>query len=513
MEIYVRAGESSQYIDVNESETILAALQKVGIVIDAPCGGRGTCLKCRVLVRDEGGVEYKLACQTPVSDGMEVVLERSRPMEVSTQGASRTWKLAEGAWGYGVSIDVGTTTVVCRLYNLETGELLGARGRSNPQLVFGADVITRIDACEEGNLKTMADLLGDTLMGLVSSLADDADIDLSQITAVVLAGNTVMEHIAANISPLSIGIAPYKPFTLFGEDIEYLALEKSSIAAGEAYFAPCVAGYVGGDITCGILAVQMMSAHRPVLFLDLGTNGEMALGDENGIVTCATAAGPVFEGANIKYGMPAYPGAISQVAYEDGELKLTVIGDEEPTGVCGTGLIDAVSLLVEHGLVNIGGRIIDDDSIDPEQADGLEKFLIEEDDARALRLTENISITQKDVRSLQLAKAAIAAGILTLMKEKGLSFFDIERLDIAGGFGEYLNLHHAATVGIIPHELEDRASSVGNTCIEGASAVLLSDDANNELDRIMEACTYIELSGDLSFNQFYVDCMLFEQVL
>lgn len=511
MDILVRDGAETFSIEAEEGASVLAALQRAGVQVDAPCGGGGTCKKCRMLIADDEGVSYRLACETAAKPGMEVAVERNRAMSVSMGGVLGEWP-ADGAAGeFGLAIDIGTTTVVCRLHDLATGEVVGSLGASNPQLAFGADVISRISACDDGGLESMALLIGDALVSMASQLAREHGIELAAITNAVIAGNTTMQHIAARLDPTSIGVSPFTPQSLFGERIAFEPFARAGIARGEALFAPCVAGYVGGDITCGLLACGMRTASEPVLFLDLGTNGEMALGDENGIVACATAAGPVFEGANVKHGMPAYPGAISKVALsDDGALDVTVIGGGEPTGICGTGLFDAVALMLRCGIVDETGRIVDDDEIEPDKSRGLERFLVEEDDGPAFRIADRIVITQKDVRSLQLAKASVCAGILTMLEMRGLEVDDVARLVIAGGFGEYLDLRNAAEVGIFPSELIDCAESVGNTAIAGASALLVSSAACEEIAHLNASCEYIELSGDKTFGEFYIDQMMFE---
>lgn len=483
--------------------TLLEALRGAGETVDAPCGGNGTCRKCRVLVRDDEGVSYRLACQTKVHEHMEVTLQKDRPMEVTTAGMARQWSPDWHKCGFGVSVDVGTTTVVCRLYELASGKLLSSAGNSNAQIVFGADVITRIKAADDGHLEEMQRLICDEVASLIATLCKRAGVRREKVVSIALAGNPTMEHIAAGLDPHGIGIAPFEPATLFGSQVEFLG--------EQAFFAPCVAGYVGGDITCGLLAIDVRSEDEPVLFLDLGTNGEMALGDRSGIVTCATAAGPVFEGSNVRFGMPAYPGAISSVRLVDGSLELEVIGGEEPVGICGTGLIDAVAVLLELGIVDETGRMLDEDETADEVGDEkLAARVFELDGHPAFRLAGEIAITQEDIRNLQLAKAAVMGGIETLMERRGIDVLNVAKLLIAGGFGQYLDLRNAARIGLFPEELLDKAASVGNTSIEGASAVLLSSAACEELARIVEVCDYVELSGDAAFNAHYIDAMMFE---
>ncbi len=499
--LIIREGGVATSHEVAQGIQLLDALRAANVTIDAPCGGNGTCGKCRVMVHDEEGVGYKLACEAPVTDGMEVVVEQARPMEVSTSGASCSWS-ADGEPGeYGVAIDVGTTTVVCRLVDLSSGEVVATYGRSNPQITFGADVISRITACDAGHLGEMNTLLRDALSSMISLGCAKASIEPSRISRIVLAANTTMEHIAAGIDPSPIGVMPFTPPTLFGYEVDLIE------GMVPAHFAKCAAGYVGGDVVAGLLSVGMLESDKPMILLDLGTNGEMALGDKNGIVTCATAAGPVFEGANIRFGMPAYPGAISRVGFEDGELKLTVIGDEDPVGICGTGLIDAVALMLEQGVVDGSGLLLDDDEVPEHMA----RFIDELDGENVFRLSESVCVTQKDIRCLQLAKSAVCAGIYTMLDDRGVDIDEVDALLIAGGFGEYLNLSNAARVGLFPAELLPCAKSVGNTAIEGATAMLVSSEARSHLDDVVAASSYLELSLHSGFNTYYVETMMFEE--
>lgn len=520
MQIVVHDGGDHKRIDVTSGQTVLAALQAAHLAIDAPCGGIGRCKKCRVLVSDAQGVSYRLACQTLVSDGMEVTVESSREMSVSMGSKLRPWPADGQPGAYGLAIDVGTTTVVCRLHELASGKVLGARGSSNPQIVYGADVLSRISASDAAGIASMQALLGDVLVGMAEQLVAEHGIEKGSISQVALCGNTTMEHLAMAIDPTPLGASPFIPPTLFGDVRIYEPFARAGIAEGRVLFAPCVAAYVGGDITAGMVATRMLEAEAPVLFMDLGTNGEIALGDSRGIVCCATAAGPVFEGANVKYGMPAYPGAISRVELADaGELAFTVIGESGTLdakgasgalGICGTGLFDAVALLLACGIVDETGRMLAASEVDASASHGLERLIGQEDGQPAFRLTERISITQADVRSLQLAKASVCAGALTLMDSMGYAPEDVSALLIAGGFGEYLDLSSAAKVGIFPAELLDRASSVGNSAIEGASALLVSSEARACVAQTMESTSYIELSTSAVFNELYIEQMEFE---
>ena len=332
-----------------------------------------------------------------------------------------------------------------------------------------------------------------------AKLCATAKVPQDEVVRATIAGNTVMQHIAVGLPPDTIGYNPFIPLSLFGDVHEIDGL-------GPCYFTRCIAGYVGGDITAGMLACELDTGGTR-LFLDLGTNGEMALAADGRIKCCATAAGPVFEGANVHFGMPASPGAISKVAWENGAVAIGVVGDVAPIGICGTGIVDAVAMMVRLGVVDETGYLLGADELD----EPLASLVGREDDHNVFYLVpdRSIYITQTDVRSLQLAKAAVCAGILTMVEAAGIQVSDIGKLEIAGGFGAYLNLESAAAIGLFPKELLSCASSVGNTSGEGATALLVSSAAQQREDEIVEKCDYLELSTSSEFNDFYVEMMEF----
>ncbi len=505
--VYVMREEGKKEVVVPEGATVLAAIREGDEHLDAPCGGKGVCKKCRVLVSRKGVVDYELACQSLVEEGLEVVLESPKNMVVSVEGAFDAWPREEGdkEEGLGIAVDIGTTTVALRLLDLKTGAVLATTGRSNPQIAYGADVVSRISACVEGNLEAQRSLISSALAAMVQTVLKEVKATPDQVKRFLIAGNTTMESLAAGVDPAPIGTAPYEALSLFGgpETLNDPYFEQLP----RPLFAPCLAGYVGGDITCGMMAVGLLQKESPVLLIDLGTNGEMALGCKTGAVSCATAAGPVFEGANIRCGMPAYPGAISKVSIEGESLSYSSIGDAEPVGICGTGLIDAVACLVRLGVVDDTGRFVDAEDL-PES---LAACLGEDEEGVFFRIEGNVVISQKDVRNLQLAKSAVLSGVLVMMDDLGISCDDITELLIAGGFGEYLDLKNAAAIGLFPASLLNRARSVGNSSLEGATQAVLSAAAARALDQTTQQCGYIELSITPSFNEYYVDNMYFEE--
>lgn len=537
MRITINADERTIDAECGAGKTLLDVLRDNNVQIPAPCGGAGTCGKCRVLVTDADGTSFRLACETPAADGMQVAVETHEDLVVATAGAGSAsdagaasdassaegegwgvadWKADGASTGYGIAVDLGTTTIACCLLDLGTGRMLAALGAPNPQVVFGADVISRISACQEGNLETMSELAREKIYSLAKDLCKEAGISPDGVGRMVIAANTTMEHILAGIDPTPIGVTPFIPPTLFGYEEKLFPESELGSGEGSAYMVPCVAGYVGGDVVTDLVSIDVLNQPKPVIILDLGTNGEMALGCESGIVSCATAAGPVFEGANIKFGMPAYNGAISRVGYERaaaagdgcGRITYETIGGAKPKGICGTGLIDAVALMLDLGIVDESGYLNDADEVDPEYA---HLICEDEDGGAAFMIADGIYITQKDIRCLQLAKSAVCAGIEAMLDHRSLKAEDIEALYIAGGFGVFLDLRNAARVGLFPQAMLACARSVGNSCLQGEAAMMCSQVARAEMDRISQTAEYMELSTSATFNSFYIDTMTFPE--
>ncbi|MDR1422755.1 MAG: ASKHA domain-containing protein [Coriobacteriales bacterium] len=508
--ITVHHGDTHTELAAHEGQTALGLIRDTGIPFSAPCGGKGTCGKCGLFVRDEAGLRFQLACQTIVTDGMTLEVGEEVPMLIEDAGLSLAHDFAVnmGVSGCGVAFDLGTTTLACRLFDLSDGSLLATATLVNPQAVFGADVISRIDASMAGQLDAMESAITRALAQLIERLCAEAEISREQIVRITLAGNTIMQHIASGLPPDTIGVSPFEPLSLFGEERQVARLDTP------VYLAPCVAGYVGGDITCGLLACGVHTSERPQLLIDLGTNGEMAIGSKADIVSCATAAGPVFEGANIRFGMPALPGAINAARELDGILEIETIGNKTPVGICGTGLIDLIAILLRRGIIENTGRLLSAEKAAniPDLPTTLLNRLGTEGGFSVFYLTEDRSVylTQVDIRNVQLAKSAIFSGVLVLLEDLGLSTSDLDALFIAGGFGRRLDLTNAATVGLFPFELLDRAQAVGNTSIEGASAALISTQAREELSELTRQCRYVELSTSTSFNRFFTEYMIFE---
>ena len=436
----------------------------------------------------------------------------------------------------GVAIDIGTTTVVAHLIDIITGARIATASGVNAQRIHGADVISRIQYCAENGHETMTKLIRDQIASLIRHTCTVSGERARDIGYISIAGNTIMEHLAAGYSPVSIGVAPYTPVSLFGGMIpawEGLPASKSA----EVYLTPAISSYVGGDVTAGMLAAGLNGIDSPAVYLDIGTNGEIVLKSGDTYYCCAAAAGPAFEGAEITMGMAAVHGAIDHVKWDDG-LKISVIGDGEPRGICGSGLLDALAVLLDTGAVDETGRLLNTDEIEHSIATAVAKaagnnlFLLtgngtvknrtcansdrNRSDSRNGDIShddekkrDDVYITSKDIRKLQLAKAAIAAGIQTLLHHAGVKEDQVKAFVLAGGFGSFIDQFSAARIGMFPKSFLSVIQAVGNTAGEGAALTLRFESARAEVESIRKRCEYIELSTSAVFNEQFVEQMTF----
>jgi uncharacterized 2Fe-2S/4Fe-4S cluster protein (DUF4445 family) len=490
-------------VSLGRDQDLLSAIRESGAgQVHAPCGGNGTCGQCRVQL---DGQEV-LACRTIPNRSCTVSLPTVRAMEVTTDGSV---DIAPGGKGLGVAVDVGTTTVAAYLYDLASGRCLAVWGERNAQAPFGADVISRIQyASTADGLIRLSRIIRTQIANAIDDMCGRTGHASSEVRWLSIAGNTVMEHILVSISPESIGTAPFTPVTSFGFVHSTCPLFPSLDPRGRMYLCPALAGYVGGDITAGLYSSGAWQSEDLCLFLDVGTNGEMGLGDRTGFRCCATAAGPAFEGAEIECGMAASPGAISKVYYVNSLIKFDVIGDVEPAGICGSGLIDALAALLRAGAVDGSGRLLPPEEV-PEEI----RANLRQDGRGALRyyLSETVYISAQDIRQLQLAKAAIRAGIETLLAEGSRTCAEIGQVLIAGGFGAYMDIRSACAIGLLPPELGAKARHIGNSAGSGA-ALALTKQGREDLAQLAERCSYLELSSSPLFMETYIECMIFDEV-
>ena len=406
---------------------------------------------------------------------------------------------------YGAAVDIGTTTVVCYLTDLRSGRTVDTEARANRQGAFGADVISRISYTTEhaDGVAALRELIVGQINDMVDSLCTRNGVRARHIYHMTVAGNTVMTHLFLGLPVRSIAAAPFEPVTTAAMDLR--AADVGIHTGGMVSVLPGIAAYVGGDITAGILACGMADSQQYSLLMDMGTNGELALGNRERILTCAVAAGPAFEGGNISQGVGGVEGAICRVSLS-GEKIYETIGGARPVGICGSGVLDAVSGLLRAGVIDATGRMAKT-SADPALAARLEEI----DGARQFVLADSprIALTQKDVRQVQLAKAAFSAGIRVLLDAAGVPCEKVGRLWLAGGFGNFMNRESARAIGLIPPALADKAVSAGNAAGAGARMALLSAACRRRTEAIVSLASPIELSGREDFQDRYIEEMTF----
>jgi uncharacterized 2Fe-2S/4Fe-4S cluster protein (DUF4445 family) len=412
---------------------------------------------------------------------------------------------------FGLAFDLGTTTVVATLLDLTTGTPVAVESMLNKQQPFGADVIARISATmlDPAARDKLRQLAQETLAELGTAVCQAGGVRTEEVYEVALAGNATMVHLVLGIDPEPLGVAPFIMSARLLPEVRARDLGVAAHPRARAVVFPAFGAYVGGDITAGLLASGMDRDPRIRLFIDIGTNCEIVLGGRDWLLATAAPAGPAFEGASIRCGMRAADGAIEAVAVaEDGDLKLTVIGDTHPAGLCGSGLVDAVAALADAGLIDESGRFAKEAAAHP-LADRLTK--IGQERVFVLHWSADrdpatsVYLSQRDVRELQFAKAAIATGWRILLEEAGLTTADIKQVLLAGSFGSYLNAKSAIRIGLVPDVGPRRIIAAGNVAGEGAKMALLSIRDRAAALALLEEVNYVELSDRQDFNDRFID--------
>lgn len=420
----------------------------------------------------------------------------------------RVFEVGEGP-ALGIAFDIGTTTVAGYLLDLKNGEELSVTSSLNPQTSYGGDVISRIQFAMEGEeqLAQISNAIRQTLGDMVEDLLEhEQEGDLLHITMV---GNTCMHHLFWGLNPFSLGHAPYRPVVRHSLKANGSILNPSFGEKVLITFLPNIAGYVGSDTIGAILATDMINSSQLSLLIDIGTNGEVVLGNKEALLSCSTAAGPAFEGARITQGMMAEEGAISRVEIRE-DVEIRVIGDTIPKGICGSGLIEAVGELLRVGLITPDGRLKKREDLSTSLSPALRERVREGEETYFL-LDERggVYLTQGDIRQLQLAKAAIQAGVEVLIEEMGVEAEEIENIYLAGAFGNHIHKGQARRLGLLPDIPLERVHSVGNAAGEGAKLALMSQHFRQEAQIINESVSYIELARHQKFMEYYTDAMFF----
>ena len=471
----------------NLKELEFAPPENLGVLLEQarfygmrPCGGHGKCGKCAVTlsgcVSEPNGAEraagVRLACQAQILGDAQVFLPSvADSQQIQTEACLRL-RAFTPASGIGAAVDIGSTTVVLRRYDLQTGNLLGQAAMVNPQTCVAADVMGRIGAAMEGKLTALQTHITDALRLLLQQAGGAVD-------KAVITGNTTMLYLLTGRDPACLSHAPFLADTLFDAEV--------SLLDTRAYLPPCMDAFVGADISCAVLASGMCS-QRTALLCDIGTNGEIALWKDGVLHIASTAAGPAFEGALISCGCSSIPGAIDKVWAENGSICIHTIGDQPAIGICGSGLIDAVAVLLQLGLMDETGALDDD-----------------------VELAPGVTLLQKDIRALQLAKAAIAAGLQTVLELSATDFGEVETFYLAGGFGSHLDLKNAAAIGLIPEELIGKTEVIGNAALAGASKILLEQSTLTAVRELAAKAKPCPLGGNPTFNALFMEQMLFPE--
>ena len=481
-QIKVFPGET--ILDASSGENLLALLRRVGLMQDAPCGGHGTCGKCVVVVNGQ----RLLACRTVIDRDMTVMLPEKASMHILTHGLSEIMTIEPHRCGYLLAVDIGTTTLAMCLMDPKKGETLAQIGRTNPQTSFGADVISRIQCALKGHLEELTSSIRSVLSDMIREICRGAGITPDRIGVVSVVGNPAMQQFFLGISPVNLAQIPFAHLLTKTEIIDAARYLPDCINAS-LLIVPDISGYIGADTLGCILATQMDRKSEFSLLIDIGTNGEMVIGNTEKMVACSTAAGPALEGANIQFGMRARLGAIDHVWTENGSFCCSVIGGGEAKGICGSGLVDAVAAALDLDLINERGKILCNEGIIP--------------------LTDHVHLTQEDIRQVQMAKGAIAAGIELMARYLDIRLTDIKKVYLAGAFGSYMEPASACRIGLLPMEFCGKIIPVGNAALEGAKRLACSKEELAHSQEMLSKVEFLELAAVNGFPRSYAKNMRF----
>lgn len=515
--VIVWKDQEKRTILVPPQESLMTALLREGYYISAACGGKGRCGKCKVQVisgeayitdadrkvfaEQELEAGWRLSCMLYPRDDMEIIfsLQDEEQFQAVTDfqydSASEhaaDAEIVDEGW-YDIAIDIGTTTIAFAAVSVPRGTILTSAARINSQRKYGADVISRIKASVDGKEQELRNCITEDLQQGIADL--QMKVTGYTLRRIVVSGNTTMGHLLMGYDCQSLGVYPFTPV-----NIDFICGKSEQMIGTavdtETELLPGISTYVGGDIVSGMYACGFDQTEEICLLIDLGTNGEMALGNKDRILVTSTAAGPAFEGGNITCGTGSIPGAICSVQIVDGKARIQTIQDEIPTGICGTGVVEITAELLREELVDETG-LLDEEYFD----DGFPL-------ARTAEGAELVFL-QKDIREIQLAKAAIRAGAETLLLRYGVKKEDIKHVYLAGGFGYRLDTDKAVAIGMLPEEFSDRIEAVGNSSLAGAVKYAVASDGKDRLRTLIEVSEEISLSSDKDFNELYMEHMMF----
>lgn len=418
---------------------------------------------------------------------------------------------------YGVAIDIGTTTVVCSLIDMNTGEELGHASEINAQKFFGLDVLTRItyeiENPEDGREKLQKAIVG-SINKMVKTVCNQNGVSQDKIYEISVGANCTMMHMLVGVDARPIGKAPFAPVFARSKDLRAADIGLRAAPGARLYCLPSVSAYIGADIVAGAYVCDLRNRSGNVMFIDIGTNGEIVLAADGHLMSCSCAAGPALEGMNISSGMRAAEGAIEDIHIGEDGIEMQVIGDCEPAGICGSGILTVTKELLRTGIVRKTGAFVKADKFDPD--DYRSAYIsVDEDGKRSFRMTEGgngsepLYITQGDIRQVQLAKGAILSGFTALLRKAGIGMGDLDKVLIAGQFGAHLPAESITGTGILPFEVEDRIEYVGNTSKTGAYMALMSGKVKRGMEELAHEMDYLELGATDNYERLLSECLIF----
>ena len=484
-------------LEAEDNEILLNLLREEGMAPPAPCGGHGTCKKCLVTIDGQ----QVLSCEVHVDRDMTVIVdetknEKNEKTAIMETGIEAVYSMKPQKEGYLVAFDVGTTTVVCYLLDPVTGAELAHTSMLNPQQPYGADVISRIQAATAGGkLEEERDCIQKGMNKLIVEACKEAGIKTTEVGVICMVGNPSMQQLFMGLNPQNLITIPFGPVLTECKTVpakDYLSVCPNA----DLLVVPDISGYVGADTMGCVLSTRMYEAEPVTLMVDIGTNGEMVLGNKDKLIACSTAAGPALEGAKIKFGMRGAPGAIDHVWLEDGELKCHVIGDVPAKGICGSGLIDAAACALNGCFMNKRGRIASRE---------------ERDGERYIPLCDDVYLCQSDIRELQLCKGSICAGIVLMAAQLGMTVNDIDRVLLAGAFGSFMDPVNACRIGLLPEELDGKITAIGNAAGSGSKMMVSNSDEFALVDTLVNRIQFLELADLPEFMSTYGKCMNFTE--
>lgn len=557
--------------------------------IDGPCGGRGTCGRCKIkyisgqipsitedekklLSEEELNAGMRLACLVKPTSDIEIdIIDQEKNHKVLTGGFIPKFNINPAIWKkiinidkptlgitttyeelfakvldikeldlsvlkglkmqlgkftavynenkligleygdttdeiYGIAVDIGTTTVVASLIDLKTGEEIASEAEINAQKNFGQDVLTRItyvvEHGEQGTLELQKSIVN-SLNKMVNRICEKKNINKNRIYEMSIAANSTMIHMLLGVEAISLGRSPYAQIFSSAKNIIASDIFLDSMSRfARVSTLPSISSYIGADIVAGTFVADLHNTDRKILFIDIGTNGEIVLSDKGRLVSCSCAAGPALEGMNISKGMRASDGAIEEIKINEDEITFEVIGGINPIGLCGSGILAAIREMISCGLINERGNIVKPELLDSD--DFRHKYIIMENKKRFIKITDNIRITQGDIRQVQLAKSAILSGFIALVKHVGIELADLDEVIVAGQFGSHLPVESLVGTGILPKGVKDKIRYIGNSSKTGAYLYLMSLDSRKEMNSLSKKMEYMELSVSEGYEKLFI---------